>query len=222
MYAAVTKSPSVTTTRRSERLPSDWLPSIHPCASALDMTTGGKGVLLPTDLEAFELRRVVRSQVGILTHSFPSKVWSSPWPCVPTDVLRSAAKQTADPHPVADVVGCTYSRLAGWGRFSEDADSLWLTQGTRGLTFPVTLTRGPQLSAFHPEGRAAFFREPVPCLRRPSLRSEPHWASGCNIWSSEEAADRMATGVGAPPRGCNGTMLDFSILNEKYMQLAVR
>lgn len=32
----------------------------------------------------------------------------------------------------------------------------------------------------------------------------------------------MAAEVGAPPLGCNGTMLDFSILNEKYMQLAVR
>lgn len=70
------------------------------------MTAGGKGVLLPTDLEAFELRQVVRLQVGILTHSFPAKVWSSLWPCVPTDVLRSAAEQTAESHQVADVMGC--------------------------------------------------------------------------------------------------------------------
>lgn len=54
-----------------------------------------------------------------------------------------------------------------------------------------------------------------------SLSSESHWATGSNIWSSGEVADRMA-GVGTPPLGCNGTMLDFSILNEKYMQLAVR
>lgn len=56
----------------------------------------------------------------------------------------------------------------------------------------------------------------------PALSSEPHWASGSSIWSSKEAADRMAAGAGAPPLGCDGTMLDFSILNEKYMQLAVR
>lgn len=58
-------------------------------------------------------------------------------------------------------------------------------------------------------------------LFHPSLSSESHWASGSNIWSSGEVADRMA-GVGTPPLGCNGTMLDLSILNEKYMQLAVR
>lgn len=31
-------------------------------------------VLLPADLEAFELRQVVRLQVGTLTHSFSAKV----------------------------------------------------------------------------------------------------------------------------------------------------
>lgn len=58
-------------------------------------------------------------------------------------------------------------------------------------------------------------------LCHPSLSSESHWVSGSNIWNSGEVADRMA-GVGTPPLGCNGTMLDFSILNEKYMQLTVR
>lgn len=60
------------------------------------MTAEGKGVLLPTDLEAFELRQVVRLQVDTLTRGISAKVWNSLWPCVPTDVLRSAAKQKAD------------------------------------------------------------------------------------------------------------------------------
>lgn len=72
--AAITKSPSVTTTQSSERLPSDLI-GFHPSVRiSIGMTARGKGVLLPTDLEAFELRQVVRLQVGTLTHSFPAKV----------------------------------------------------------------------------------------------------------------------------------------------------
>lgn len=65
------------------------------------------------------------------------------------------------------------------------------------------------------------FRRSVSYLLLPPSRvmsptGHPAPASG-----APEAADRMAVGVGAPPLGCNGTRLDFSILNEKYMQLAV-
>lgn len=67
VYAAITKSPSVTT-RKAPRVGHviDFHPSV--CIS------GREGVLLPADLEAFVLRQVVRMQVGILTRSFPARV----------------------------------------------------------------------------------------------------------------------------------------------------
>lgn len=47
----------------------------HPSVSiSIRSDRRREGVLLPTDLEAFELRQVVRLQVGILTHSLSAKV----------------------------------------------------------------------------------------------------------------------------------------------------
>lgn len=71
-YAAITKSPSVTT-RKAPRV--SHVIGFHPsvCISIRN-DHRREEVLLPTDLEAFELSQVVRLQVGILTHSLPARV----------------------------------------------------------------------------------------------------------------------------------------------------
>lgn len=72
MCAAISKSPSVTSMKRSKVC---QVIGFHPSVCIrIRNDRQREGVLLPADLEAFELRQVVRLQVGTLTHSFSAKV----------------------------------------------------------------------------------------------------------------------------------------------------